>query len=412
MSNPLVSIIIPVYNGQNFLREAINCALAQTYPHVEVIVVNDGSCDDGATERIALSYGDDIRYFPKENGGVATALNLAIGEMKGEYFSWLSHDDMYYPQKIEKQIQALREHGDMTAVVLSDYDLLDVKSLEVTHMRISKMYQKNDLTNSVMPVLMGLIHGCCLLIHKNHFERVGVFDESLLTTQDYDLWFRMMRFQRSVYVEEPLVLSRVHNQQGSQTLTCYQTERSNLYMNFLKSMTEQEMCAIFGNAYNFYHRMALFSNGTKMDEPYHYANQKLQGEGIPGDLSSKLRDLRKHINRLSKGNANRICIFGAGEYGTRLYKELRSKMIIVDKFTDNNEEKWGLSFENVECISPEQIHLEKESTLIIVANRNPSEIEKQLKTMGFPYITTKQEIDRLTFHVPPVKWTSALETIE
>ena len=71
------------------MREAIDSALAQTYERVEVIVVNDGSTD--GTEQIALSYGERIRYFRKENGGVSSALNLGIKEMKGEYFSWLSH---------------------------------------------------------------------------------------------------------------------------------------------------------------------------------------------------------------------------------------------------------------------------------------------------------------------------------
>ena len=65
---PLVSIIIPVYNGANYLKDAINSALAQTYPNCEIIVLNDGSADDGATERIALKYGDRIRYIWKENG--------------------------------------------------------------------------------------------------------------------------------------------------------------------------------------------------------------------------------------------------------------------------------------------------------------------------------------------------------
>lgn len=105
MYKPLVSIIIPVYNGSNYLEESINSALAQTYRNIEVIVVNDGSTDGGATERIALSYGDRIRYFYKENGGVSTALNLGLEKMKGEWFSWLSHDDLYLPEKLSPKYE-------------------------------------------------------------------------------------------------------------------------------------------------------------------------------------------------------------------------------------------------------------------------------------------------------------------
>ena len=106
--NPLVSIIIPVYNGGNYLAEAIDSALAQTYKNLEIIVVNDGSCDNGKTEEIALSYGDKIRYFRKENGGSSSALNYGIKQMNGEWFSWLSHDDLYYPEKIEKQVNYIK----------------------------------------------------------------------------------------------------------------------------------------------------------------------------------------------------------------------------------------------------------------------------------------------------------------
>ncbi|MDD4547058.1 MAG: glycosyltransferase family A protein, partial [Oscillospiraceae bacterium] len=97
MINPLVSIVIPVYNGSNYLAEAVDSALAQTYKNIEIVVVNDGSNDEGATEKVAKSYGDKIRYFSKENGGVSSALNLGIENMKGDYFSWLSHDDLYKP---------------------------------------------------------------------------------------------------------------------------------------------------------------------------------------------------------------------------------------------------------------------------------------------------------------------------
>ena len=98
------------------MREAIDSAIAQTYQNIEIIVVNDGSNDNGKTREIALSYGDKIRYFEKENGGVSTALNLGIKEMKGEYFSWLSHDDVYYPNKVERQVRELEALDDKKTI--------------------------------------------------------------------------------------------------------------------------------------------------------------------------------------------------------------------------------------------------------------------------------------------------------
>ncbi len=71
---PLVSIVIPVYNGSNYMAEAIDSALSQTYENIEVVVVNDGSRDEGRSDAIAKGYGDKIRYFPKENGGSSSAL--------------------------------------------------------------------------------------------------------------------------------------------------------------------------------------------------------------------------------------------------------------------------------------------------------------------------------------------------
>ncbi len=90
---PKVSIIIPVYNGEKYVSLAIESALRQTYSNLEIIVVNDGSTDK--TDKICRSYGNKIRYIKKENGGVSTALNVGIDNMTGEYFSWLSHDDLY-----------------------------------------------------------------------------------------------------------------------------------------------------------------------------------------------------------------------------------------------------------------------------------------------------------------------------
>ncbi|MGZ0043297.1 glycosyltransferase [Paenibacillus ottowii] len=412
MSAPLVSIIIPVYNGENYLREAIDSALAQTYTNIEVIVVNDGSSDHGATEKIVVSYGNKVRYFSKENGGVATALNLAIREMKGEYFSWLSHDDMYYPNKVERQIRALYEQGDMTAIVHSAYNLLDAKTQTVTNVVQSNMYSEEQLRNSVFPVLQGLIHGCSLLIHKSHFNRVGNFNEKLITTQDYDLWFRMMRYQKTIYLSEPLVLARIHGDQGSKTISCHDLEREQLHIGFINELSESEINTMYGHSYIFYHRMACFFKGGRMYNSYQYANKKLQDTDVPEDIEEKLLELQKYIDGISNGQANRICIFCAGDYGIRLYEELRSKMIAIDFFSDNDSNKWGYLFDNVHCISPKMLELEKERTLVIVATRTPVSILNDLEAKGFPFVTTKQEIDKMLFNIPPVKRTSSLEENE
>ena len=141
LTDPLVSIIIPVYNGTNYLREAIDSALGQTYSNCEIIVVNDGSNDNGETEKMALAFGDKIRYFSKGNGGVSTALNLGINNMRGDYFSWLSHDDLYTTEKIEKNVAAIKDSP--MRIVYSDYDSIDAKGRNIGTVDLSRNLRIN-----------------------------------------------------------------------------------------------------------------------------------------------------------------------------------------------------------------------------------------------------------------------------
>lgn len=126
--SPKVSIIIPVYNGADYLEKAIDSALNQSYTNLEVIVVNDGSNDDGKTAEIAKSYGKRIVYIEKENGGVSSALNCGIAKMTGDYFSWLSHDDEYWKEKIERQVAILRKNKNKKMLTLCDTEFIDEKS--------------------------------------------------------------------------------------------------------------------------------------------------------------------------------------------------------------------------------------------------------------------------------------------
>ena len=215
---PFVSIIIPVYNGANYLNEAIDSALSQTYENIEILVVNDGSTDN--TENIALSYGDRIRYFKKENGGVSSALNLGIREMKGEYFSWLSHDDKYTPDKIKNQVELLNI-CDGKAIALCATQQIDKNSKEIITKR------KNPFTSGEIVswqkglrklILNGSFNGCALLIPKIALEENGLFDESLRYSQDRLMWIKiLLNKYKLVYSDKKDALLRVHDKQLTQT---------------------------------------------------------------------------------------------------------------------------------------------------------------------------------------------------
>lgn len=228
---PLVSIIIPVYNGGDFLRQAIDSALAQSYANVEVLVVNDGSSDDGETERIARGYGDRIRYLAKQNGGVATALNLGIAEMRGEYFSWLSHDDVYHPAKVEAQVAAAAGMEPDTVVVCA-YELID------EHSRLLPGESPVPHDSGVVSALAASLNGCALLIPRRCFTVAGGFDPALRTTQDSDMWLRIaLAGFRFAYLPRVLVQSRQHAQQGSRTIDTHAAERTRWYLAAVESLS-------------------------------------------------------------------------------------------------------------------------------------------------------------------------------
>ena len=220
VNNPLVSIIIPVYNGSNFLCQAIDSALQQTYENIEIIVVNDGSKDNDATEKIALSYGDKIRYIAKENGGVSSALNTGIKHMNGEYFSWLSHDDMYKPDKVRLEIEALQKYGDDDSVVLCKSEHINANSV-----CIQKSSKKSLLSvgknawHDVLKVLFvkGSFNGCAFLIPKKVFDVCGGFDENLRYSQDAFMWQKMfLRKFNLIYIDSVCVCNRIHGGQLTQ----------------------------------------------------------------------------------------------------------------------------------------------------------------------------------------------------
>lgn len=270
--NPLVSIIIPVYNGANYMREAIDSALDQTYKNIEVIVVNDGSTDD--TEKIAESYGDKIRYFPKKNGGVATALNLAIKEAHGEYISWLSHDDVYLPEKIEKQIDFLSNLDDKNSILYCNVRYIDKNSNPISYTSYELKYSHEELNNGFFCLLHGYANGCAMLIPRICFDKLGLFDETTRTSNDYEMWLRLFKKYDVRFVPNILIEYRLHDGQDTNMSPVYQKESSRLWKKIIQELKENEILSFNNNLFAFYFNMALQMKESQCIEACEISYQK------------------------------------------------------------------------------------------------------------------------------------------
>lgn len=271
---PLVSIVIPVYNGSNYMKQAIDSALKQTYDNIEIIVVNDGSKDDGKSDAIAKSYNDKIRYFYKENGGSSSALNKGIHEMRGEWFSWLSHDDLYYPDKVKRQVEylnALIENGLdenelYKQVLFTACDFINgegkliKKSDKAKQEAISKEIEslKGNEYLIAEPTKYNF-YGCGCLVNKKVFDEIGGFDEKLRLINDLDMWTRVyMGGYRLHYMSEALTVGRIHAGQISRSIGfSYHNEEQDMLwgrsLEYLKEncMDNYEVFYLFGaNAFS------------------------------------------------------------------------------------------------------------------------------------------------------------------
>lgn len=315
---PKISIVIPAYNASNYLAEAIDAALAQTYKNFEIIVINDGSKDNDATERIALSYGDKIRYFSKENGGSSSALNMGIANMTGEWFSWLSHDDLYIPEKLEKQVsymQSLNLNSEELSrhVFFSASEIIDAKGSVIRAYDKKKAFKIANKVNSLPhngyliaePTIYNF-HGCSCLVNKKVFEEIGAFDEKLRLINDWDLWYRIYSSGYKLhYIPEPLVRGRIHAKQVSKSIgfSYHNPEQDMFWNRSLKWLIDN------------------YPNETKLFFLYG-KNAYLKTRNVEGDLSFK------HIKNASVKKLVLKIIYKARASVKGIVKKVYLKLIV------------------------------------------------------------------------------------
>jgi glycosyltransferase involved in cell wall biosynthesis len=197
----MVSTVITSYNKAPYLAEAIDSALAQDYPHQEILVIDDGSTD--STPEVAGAYKDQIRYIWQENRGPSGAKNRGILEARGEFIAFLDGDDRWRPGKLTKQIECCHRNP---AAALIYTDRLVIRGGAIVGMSLraegKHLYRGQVLDqlliNMIIPFSSALVRRKCLI-------EVGLFDERRRAADDYDLWLRIGRLYEIDYVDEVFI---------------------------------------------------------------------------------------------------------------------------------------------------------------------------------------------------------------
>ena len=210
MNEPLISVIIPVFNGERFLTEALNSVLSQAYPNLELICVDDGSTD-GSREIIERAPGK-IRYLRQENSGPAAARNRGLEIANGDIVAFQDADDIWPPRKLEIQLAALEK--DLT--------------LEIVMGTVQKVQSSSPETLENVDAPCFSVNLAAAIFRRSAFEQVGLFDEQLRFSEDVD-WFMRARERgiKTATIEDVTLFYRLHDQNMTRdkTLTNLNTFR-------------------------------------------------------------------------------------------------------------------------------------------------------------------------------------------
>ena len=198
MSRTMISVIIPTYNRAHLLPRALDSILSQSCLPNEIIVVDDGSTDD--TSVLMTSVYPEIVFIQQSNTGVSCTRNVGIKRASGDWIAFLDSDDEWFPEKLEVQMNALYKNPELKICHTNEIWIRNG-----TRVNPKKKHEKFGgwIFQKCLPL-------CCIspssvIIHKSIFDEVGLFDDSLLVCEDYDLWLRITARNPVLYIEKPLL---------------------------------------------------------------------------------------------------------------------------------------------------------------------------------------------------------------
>jgi Glycosyltransferases involved in cell wall biogenesis len=376
----LVSVIIPVYNRQKTISRAIDSVLGQTYTNIEVIVVDDGSCDD--TMKILKGYSDSrIRIFSQEHKGACAARNQGIDEAKGMYIAFQDSDDEWMPEKLCKQLSYMKKNH--LKVCYCPYLLYgsEIKTIPEDYL-LKEKYQDN-----IEATLKSgnAISTQTLVLEKGVFDEVGKFDDEMPRLQDYELVIRIVQQYKVGYYAESLV--KVYRQRF-----CISND-GKAYKEAVYQLIKKHR-----NFFNYENMQSLFFSVIEYlkedDIDYVLKLQKISGVSLVDVLTGvikmylplfslfKLQQKQQYIKFEKKLCTGEFAIYGAGIYAKRVFnilqgKNLRPKSFLVTALLETEKYFQGISIENPKDTCKNM------PIVIAVSIKNQEEIMKYLYKEGF-----------------------------
>jgi glycosyltransferase involved in cell wall biosynthesis len=214
-SLPLVSVIIPVYNGEKYVRETIRSVAGQSDQRFEIIAINDGSPDNSwqILEDLKKEIGHQLIIHTVENGGVSRARNTGVRSSRGKYLAFIDQDDLWTPEKIKEQV-ALLESDPSMSICFTNESIIDDQGNLIKE-NVLSLGPRNR--GSILEALLfdNFIPISSVMMPREVFDRIGGFRVEYALAEDYDLLLRAAELGTAGFIDKPLLEYRTHKESGT-----------------------------------------------------------------------------------------------------------------------------------------------------------------------------------------------------
>lgn len=334
---PIISIILPTYNGEKYIRKSIDSILNQTFKDWELIIVND--CSTDGTKHIIEEYArQDIRIKVinnDENKKLPNSLNIGFEHSVGEYLTWTSDDNMYCENALHEMFYELEKES-KKAMVVANMTIID-KDDDVVDEEITCGNELLLLKNSI---------GACFLYKRDVLKNIGQYDNSLFLVEDYDYWIRIFRhYGEILHINKFLYKYRRHNE----SLSIQKQRQVNESLIKLREKHGEYIC---------------WKLSSRPDLLFQIVSDNVEKGYQDCKVNSLIANILPMVNPILLGlDDNQIILFGAGKIGRKYIESINKK---IECIIDNNNDLDGKTIHGVKIKTTKDLEKYRKDMLILI----------------------------------------------